>query len=282
MDLINEYLAWKGSYATAAARNYRLWLVRFYEFSGDPLEVTSDQYVRFKMTLDQKYSSKTVQLAIIAIRDFYKYLHEKEIKCLKYTLIKVPKAAARSYVPITEEEYKKMLRWCCVSTYKELQKTLIIRLLWDTGVRVSELCSLNLNSLNLPHANGTVATKKNNQQRMIFWSKETHELLLRYLGIRLCQNQQPALFQGLYKGDASTLRMGTRTAQRVVAEFVQKTGIGRRSAHSFRHGRAHQIIERGGTVADVQQILGHIAPSSSFIYLQMQDKELEKRARMFL
>lgn len=284
-DFIEEYLNWKATYSVSAARNYRIWLLRFKEWVKDDLEnATLEKYVSFKMNLDARYASTTVQLAIIGIKDFYRFLYDRGVRCLKYVLIKIPKAQARSMVPITEKEYRQMLRWCCVSEYRELQKTLLVRLLWDTGMRVSELCSLNISSLYLPKKCGVVVTKKNNQQRMIFWSDETHELLIKYLGVRIAKNQQPALFQGLpFYGDP-TRRISVKTIQRIVGEFVKKCEFkGKKiTCHSFRHGKAHHIIELGGTVLDVQTILGHRNPNSSFAYLRMSNTELEARARRFL
>jgi site-specific recombinase XerD len=54
------------------------------------------------------------------------------------------------------------------------------------------------------------------------------------------------------------------------------------NAHSFRHHKGHDIIHKGGSAADVSNILGHANISSSHIYMMMSDKELKDRADKFL
>ncbi|MCK4592156.1 tyrosine-type recombinase/integrase [Candidatus Parcubacteria bacterium] len=67
--------------------------------------------------------------------------------------------------------------------------------------------------------------------------------------------------------------------------FVREAGIERKiSPHSFRHAKAHNILDKSGTVKDIQFILGHSEnnPISAFSYLRLNSKEAEKRAKMFL
>lgn len=280
---INRFLEYTATYSPSAARNYRPWLERFDELTRkDISDLTIEDYVRFKAKLELKYAPKTVSLACISVRMFLKFNSKIGVSCLNFELIKIPHVESRSYDAITREDFLKMLSVCKVDTYKELQKTIMLRMLWDTGVRVSELCDLNIESIKLPHSYGTIVVKKNRQIGLIFWSKTTNDLLKRYLGVRLCLNQQPALFQGI-RGSVHTRRISVRSVQRVIKEIARLSGITKRiHPHSFRHGRGQHIIDLGGDISDVQQILHHMNPLSSFVYLRRNNERLHKRALKFL
>ncbi len=67
----------------------------------------------------------------------------------------------------------------------------------------------------------------------------------------------------------------------MLRRYSNRAGIPYLNAHSFRHHMGHDIIQKGGSAADVMNILGHATLSSSSIYTMMNDKELEARYRLF-
>ena len=78
-------------------------------------------------------------------------------------------------------------------------------------------------------------------------------------------------------------RFTPKSIQRWVKETRQLAGIDKNiTPHSFRHGKANEILEQGGTVRDVSAILRHISPNSSFNYLQLSQKRYIQTASKFL
>jgi site-specific recombinase XerD len=162
----------------------------------------------------------------------------------------------------------------------------MIRMLWDTGVRVSELTDLDLTQIDENKHSTVIVTKKNGKKRMIIWSKETHRLLLRYISLRLklkSHKGSPALFLGQTSKREPGVRITRRSVERIVKYCVDRAGINERiTPHSFRHGWAHKRRDQNAPLAFIQRGLGHISPVSTFMYQNYHDWEFEKSARKYL
>lgn len=189
---------------------------------------------------------------------------------------------------VSYSEYQAMSEMLEESFYDELVKKLVINLLWDTGMRISELCDMNISDINDEHPkhgirSATVRTRKTMRYNLVAWSKETNELLNKYLGIRLCMDdvETDALFiSGRRK---SAKRLCIRTLQRWVEEIADLAGVaGEITPHSFRHGKAHHILNSKGTIIDIQAILRHVKPESTYHYIQLNPEQYLERAAKYL
>jgi integrase len=118
------------------------------------------------------------------------------------------------------------------------------------------------------------------------WSKETQEVLLKYLAIRLelkNLNNADALFVGFHKGRGWSMRITKRSVERITKKYITKAGIKEHiSPHGFRHGWAHKRRDMNAPLAFIQKGLGHSSPVSTFIYEQYNDKEFETNANSYL
>ncbi len=280
---IGDYLNWKASYTKKASYTYALHLRRFANYTQKELvDINFADIVNFSLYLKQHYSLANVAYSMAIIKNFFIFYKKQGINCLDPFFIKIPKFTPHSHSAITFEEYDSMLSVLDENEFFTIQKKLIFRLLWETGIRVSELCGLDISDLDSKNPKALIVTKKNNKQRWIFWTQETHNLLLTYLGIRICLNQTAPLF--IASSHNRRNRITTRTIQRWTKEVCFEAGITRKiSPHSFRHAKAHRILDKGGTVKDVQFVLGHSEnnPVSAFSYLRLNATEAEKRAVLF-
>lgn len=280
---IQKFLDWKSTYASRAALNYRLYLERFDQIIGKKLcDISLDDVVRYERELRKKYSLGNSAYAIIVIKNFLDFYKRQDHKVIDPYLIRVPRYVPNSYKPVDVQEFLKMDRVLNdADNIVDLQKRLVLRLLWDTGCRVSELCDMNVSDIDPKRKSAIIKTKKNNLLRWIFWSDETHALLLTYLMLK--PDYRPALFMAKTKNASD--RITPRTIQRWISEVGESAGIVKKiSPHSFRHGKAHRILQLGGNVKDVQQILGHSEnnPRAAFSYLRLNPTEIEFRARQYL
>ena len=262
-----------------------MWLNKLEEFTEKPeWDISETDISQFKDWLQKRYSEKSIEYAITIVHNYFSYLRLKEFKCLNPGLIKSPRARANSHQAISPEDFQKILKVLNDNSpqneLKCMQAILIIRILGETGVRVSELTGLVIENIDLNICGALIETKKNTDKRWIYWSNQTNELLKKYLPLReKVKRGTRALFVSeLINCQGIT----TRTVERIVKKCCKKAGVVNVVPHSFRHGTAHNILEKGGTVADVQKTLGHRSPLSSMKYLQYSDNEHRRRAKMFL
>jgi integrase len=187
---------------------------------------------------------------------------------------------------ITEGEYKRVIAEIQVKDFASLRDAVGIRLLWDTGMRVSELCDLSLTHINEKNNRAVICTKKTRKDRIIMWSDETHKLLMQYVSQRLKLEKAgatSALFVTRDDSKEFSLRMTSRHVQRKVKYYVARAGIKEKlTPHSFRHGWAHRRRDLNAPLTFIQHGLGHISPISTFIYQNYRDYEFEENAMKYL
>lgn len=286
--IINEYLEWKGTYAKRASINYRIWLDRFIIVCGNkPLsEYTVSDIVKYKLWLESRFGPYTVQFATIVIKNFLQYCRTNNYPCLSPTFIRLSRVNAKSHRAVTEEEYQRIISEIPQNTFGNIRDLLIVHLLWNTGVRVSELCDLDLSQIDEHKHLAIIQTKKTGKQRSIVWSEETHKLLIKYMKTRLevaSTHPTNALFVGFRKGSGWASRLTSRSVERIIKFYVRKADIKEKiTPHSFRHGWAHKRRDQNAPLAFIQRGLGHLNPVSTFIYEQYSDREFERNAEQYL
>jgi site-specific recombinase XerD len=278
---IHDYLEWKSTYTQKAALDYKLHLYRFANSHNKQTnEVTMGDLRLFIQHHKAKYSLAHTSYVITIIKNFFEYIRRQGKPCLDPYLIRPPKFTAHAHTPVTIDDFNLIDKLLSEYDFHELTQKVAIRLLWETGVRVSELCDLMLSDIDSQRQTAQIITKKNKQMRWIFWSKETQRLLNLYVARRV--HPSPYLIVPLKQIEG---RITPRSIQRWVKSLAKKAQIIKcLSPHSFRHGRAHHIINLGGGVVEVQKILGHSEtnPQASFNYLRMNQHEAETIAHKYL
>ena len=287
-EKIKTYLNWKGSYAHRASINYRIWLEKFVQVCGQKNldEYDTEDISYYHKWLETHYSSYSVQFAIVVLKNFFTYFKLRDVPCLPPFFIRIPRVNQKSHRAITEGEYNKIISVIPSNEFLFLRDLVMIRLLWDTGVRVSELCDMELSNIDENKTSAVISTKKTGKKRIIVWSEETHELLMKYMPIRLQLhnvNKATALFIGTEKGKGWSARLTSRSVQRRVMYYVNRAGIKEKiTPHSFRHGWAHKRRDQNAPLAFIQKGLGHRSPVSTFVYEQYCDNEFETKAMSYV
>lgn len=286
--IIKEYLSWKETYAPRASVNYRIWLNRFVEVCGEKelVDYGVPDLVKYRNWLESHYGSYSVQFAVIVMKNFLQYCKTLNYPCLSPFLIKLPRISAKSHRAVSEGEYMRIVSVIPKIRPKSLRDIILIRLLWDTGVRVSELCDLDLSQIDVNKRSAVIQTKKTRKKRIIVWSEETHRLLMKYIPLREgfhSLNNAPALFVGWNKNRGWSVRLTGRSVERIVKHYADRAGIKEKiTPHSFRHGWAHKRRDQNAPLAFIQRGLGHISPVSTFIYEQYNDVDFERNAGLYL
>lgn len=287
-EKIRKYLGWKGTYAHRASINYKIYLNHFVRVCGDKaLEVyDGNDITKYHSWLEDHYGSSSVHYAMIVLKNFFGYYKLQDFKCLSPKLIRLPRIIIKSHRAITEGEYNRIKDIIPTNEFLFLRDTICIRMLWETGVRVSELCDLDISQIDENKISAIISTKKTGEKRAIVWSAETHELLMKYLPIRMeleKQNGASSLFVGRNRNTGWSKRITSKTVERRVKYYVGRAGIKEKiTPHSFRHGWAHKRRDNNAPLAFIQKGLGHISPVSTFIYQQYDDQEFIARASQYL
>lgn len=284
---IKQFLDWKATYATQASISYAVWLRRFAELYPEKQvsEITLQDVVKFRNILAEKYSPTSVSYAMVILKCFFRWLIDCGYKVVSPGLIRAQRCQANSHKPISEEDYKKLQSVIATNDFWSLRDKVIFSMLWDTGIRISELCELDTAQISEEVPRTVIKTKKTGNKRPIMWSHETHSLLLRYLYIRKeLTAPQPALFVGKEHGTGwISVRLTPRSIQRHLKIYLDAAGIKKRiTPHSFRHGWALKRREMGAQLPFIQRALGHSHPASTFVYQQYSDPSLEREAGGYL
>lgn len=282
-EKIKEYLKWKASYRMHAADRYKYWLYRFVEACGEKgiEDYSVDDTVKYHNWVEERYSPTSTRYAMAILKNFFEFLQMQKYNSLAPKLIQMPRRKKpNSHLAVTEENFTKLTKAIQQDTFHSLRDLIIVHMLWDTGMRVSELCDLNISDIDARCSKATVSTKKTSNMRVVVWSVRTQELLLRYLDMRTKQIDidSPALFVGAKGKNYWSKRLTTRSVQRMLRKYRDLLSE-KITPHGFRHGWAHVRRDKGAPLPFIQRGLGHVSPASSFVYQQYSDPEFEQIAQ---
>lgn len=283
--------------STKTVENYGLYLARFIDlitedFEGQemikPSDITPEVLRRFRLKLNrfsdnqnkERLSALTQSYHLIALRGFFKYLAKRGIKSLDPSLIDLPRAAKKQVTFLHFDEIERLLAEIPLDTESGLRDRAIIELLFSGGLRVSELCSLNRDSINLERREFMVRGK-GKKDRPIFIDKSTAECIEDYLNMRT--DTLPALFlnNSANKQIPSTSgdfrRLTPRSIERIVQKYTRLAGITKHvTPHTMRHSFATDLLMNGADIRSVQSLLGHANISTTQIYTHITDPHLKE------
>lgn len=271
---IQDYLIWKSTYAKSASISYKCPLLNIRK-----LDSLSD-VIEFKNNIEKKYSSSTVAYSMTVLRDFIKYLNATKQSKIQHDLIKIPRFVQKRRTVSTKDDLVKMLSLLDDSKFNELRNRVMIRMLSDTGIRVSELTNLNISDIEGKTA--LIMTRKSVHERVIMWSDQTNKELLKYLGPRICINSTEPLFVSMFP---KYPRITTRQVERIIESVGKKAMLKKNlTPHSFRHGKAHDMLEKGANVKEIQSVLGHSEtnPRAAFQYIKLANHEQKSILKKFV
>lgn len=276
-----EYLEIERGRSLKTVENYNRYLNRFIDYSKitEAEQITDDLVRDFRLWLArQKGGSDTENLKkntqnyhLIAVRSFLKYLAKRSISSMPPDRIELAKTSGRELELISEDELSRLLDAPDGKSEKTLRDKAILELFFSTGLRVSELCRLDIDSINLNRDEFTVRGK-GDKVRLVFLSDSAKEALQAYLIKRKDMSQ--FLFVSLAK-NKKIARLTPRSVERIVKFYAIKAGISRKvTPHIIRHSFATDLLQNGADIRSVQIMLGHANVSTTQIYTHVTDRQL--------
>lgn len=270
-----DYFTWKRSnVAPSSYPNYERWVKKFIKFHGDTSTVTLEDIARFKSHLEAYgYSPKNVQYGLSIVRDYLHYQVEVHGLSFPLKLFRIKNERSDSHHPITREEFSHMLGKVPAYTEQNIQRRLMILMLWDTGMRGGELLRLRVSDIqDLKYA--YIDNEKNYKRRLVAWNDETAHVLSMYLAIRSeILSAEDWLFIPLKRERKDKISM--RNLQLIIKELSEglEATI---SPHSFRHGFVHRMLDEGKPITTVAQMLGHSTSLNVMTYSQRSGPEMRE------
>jgi len=271
------------------AKNYDAYLQRFYEREhissiGDISEETVRHFRRYLSTLGRDgLSLATQNYHFIALRQFLKYASRRGVKALGPETIQLAKLAERDIDVLYPEEVDQLLQAPEGDTLDALRDRALLEVLYSTGMRLSELLSLDRDDIRAKSAELPIRGK-GNKVRVVFLSPSAKEAIKEYVEGRsdvdaaLFIRHNPASAKataGAEKGD--DLRLSPRSVQRLMKKYATKAGLTKDiSPHTLRHSFATDLLSNGADVRQVQQLLGHASITTTQIYTHLTDVHLKE------
>lgn len=260
--------------------NYDRYLRRFFEFArtDSPSDITEDLVRKYRIYLNRAgslsgqkrparfgestlLSRKTQNYYIIALRSFLKYCARRDIDTLKAEKIDLAKIQPRDLDLLDFADLERLLESPKGNDEKKLRDRAILEMFFSTGLRVSELCSLNIEDINVARGEFSVRGK-GGKIRVVFLSDRAKNIIDKYI------DKKSDVDERLFP-------MTPRSVQRMIKKYAIAAGITKKATpHILRHAFATDLLQNGADLRSVQALLGHANISTTQIYTHFTDKQL--------
>jgi len=230
---------------------------KFLEYTKKhPKDVNQSDIKEYLGDQMDKKSLATFFLAKSALKFFYDEILGKNI-----VVFKTQKMEKKLPVVLTKQEIKDLIK-----SAPTKKSRLLIKLLYSSGLRVSECLNLKIDDLEIAAGIGWVRKGKRGKDRLFILS----ENLIKDLDKYLKKHQGPHLF-------SHNKPLTPRNAQKIIKRAAEKAGIKKVvSPHKLRHSFATHLLESGVDIRKIQELLGHSDLSTTQIYTKVSTKELKK------
>ncbi len=287
--LINEflnYLAVEAGLSPNTLAAYRRDLHAFQQHLksrgiSDIRNVTTGAVETYILSLGSSHSNRSIARAISALRTFARFAVEAgRISDTFMQSVPAPKMRTRLPGTLSEEEVATLIEIPTAKGPLEARNRAVMELLYSCGLRVSELTSLECDSVNF-NFKYLRCTGKGSKERLVPVGVAAIEALQKYL-----RSARPQLVKE-HSGSALFLtRSGRRLRREDVFRVVEKrtlaAGITKHtSPHVFRHSFATHLLENGADLRVVQEMLGHVNLSTTQIYTHVETKRIQKMHAQF-
>ena len=277
--------------------NYGRYLSRFFTYAKiqTPSDITEQLIREYRLWLNRQPGTKTGRghdpmkrrtqnYYLIALRAFLKFLRKRGIESISPERIELAKVPERSLDLITSAELERLLNAPDLKTQQGLRDKAILELFFSTGLRVSELCSLSQDDIDMSRDEFSIRGK-GEKIRVVFLSDAAKDAIKKYLAAR--KDMDEAMFVQYGKNiknvkGAQSLRLTPRSVERLVKRYAIKSGITRKvTPHVVRHSFATDLLQNGADLRSVQALLGHANIATTQVYTHVTDRHLHEVHKKF-
>lgn len=289
-----EHIELERGRSVKTIENYDRYLTRYFKQMGikDVSDITEQNVRDFRIWLNRQPGTagdsmkrRTQNYYLIALRAYLKFLRKRDVPALSPEKIDLAKLPERHLDLISPAELDRLIRAADGTTERSLRDRAILELFFSTGLRVSELCSLD-NDLDLSRDEFSVRGK-GDKVRVVFLSDAAKAAVRAYLKAR--RDMSEALFVntstiGTKKGEKvrDATRLSPRAIEMMIKTYAAKAGITKKvTPHVLRHSFATDLLSNGADIRSVQQLLGHASINTTQIYTHVTDAHLREVHKKF-
>jgi len=272
VDKFLTYLEIEKNYSPHTLLNYKIDLEEFASVleNPDPLKIGYIHLRKYLAQMRQRpLKPRTLARKLSSIRSFFKFLHrEGLIKNNPAVLLLTPRLDKKLPKFLSEKEMVGLIESPPLDAPSGKRDRAILELLYSSGLRVSELVGLNVDSFD-PISNLVKVMGKGRKERLVPVGDKAIEALRAYLNSRT--SRQRALFLNKNGG-----RLSDRSVRYIINKHILKTSIRMNvSPHVLRHSFATHLLNRGADLRSVQELLGHVNLSTTQIYTHISTERLK-------
>ena len=299
---LNDYLEWldvEKGVSPKTQENYKRFLERFFNWMNDnglsdlkPHALSPTHVWDYRVFLARETNSNTGEplkkatqnYYLIGLRSFLEFLASRNISSLPSDKINLAKEKdSRKVSFLKSSDVYKLFEVPDISTEAGLRDRAILETLFSTGMRVSELISLDRNQVKISLQTQDleiVIVGKGDRPRTVYFSKRTIEWLRKYLESRT--DSEDPLFINYRRKEGSSWRLTPRSVQRMIKKYVPMAGLPKNTTpHVLRHSFATDLLSKGVDIRILQEFLGHKSITATQIYTHVTSKKLRDVHRKY-
>ncbi len=294
-----QYIEIEKGRSALTVRNYDHYLTRFLDFVkvDSPADVTETMMREYRVYLnrhparkikkgqvEETLNKKTQNYHLIALRAFLKYGRKRGVLGYDPERIELAKTSDRELDLISEKDLNNLLSAPNTKNVAGYRDTAMLELLFSTGLRVSELCSLDRDT---DFKTGEISIRgKGGKIRVVFTSDAARDAVKSYLNERtdideaMFVDHSPRAISRMKKEES--IRLTPRSVERIVEKYAELAGISKKcTPHVIRHSFATDLLYNGADLRTVQMMLGHASISTTQIYTNVTNKFLRDQFEKF-
>lgn len=296
-DVIEEYLEYltvEKQVSPYTVRNYKLYLTTFAKWLTKQYpqaaveKLDSKILKKYRVYLSKKKNGRGEYLApvtqgyyVIALRSMLRYLVRNDYEVISPERLELPKGKGQNLKFLPYKDVERMLEKAEVTKIQGLRDRAMMEVLFSTGLRVSELVSLNRQTVNLESKEFGVMGK-GRKVRVVFLSDRAAFWVERYLRER-DDHYEPLFIRHAGRSPAiddpkagKKLRLSVRSVQRMIAKYGRLAHLPYSvTPHVLRHSFATDLLSHGAGLREVQEMLGHKNIATTQIYTHVTNPQLK-------
>ena len=279
-DFIN-YLRYERNYSECTIVAYRKDLLQFIAYLKEldatirfPEDADADLIRRWEVALMDKISPVSVNRKLSSLKSFFKYLmRRKEVSADPTRLLKGPKTKKPLPYFVKDQDVERLLDENVEGgDFKSVRDHLVVEMLYDTGMRRSELVNLKDEDVDYERQQIKVMGKRN-KQRLIPFAIRLKELMQRYQQLRDREVGGDYWFLRKENGEQITVAAIYNIVRGKLSKIPT---LAKRSPHVLRHSFATSMLNNGAELNAVKDLLGHSSLASTSVYTHTSFEELKK------
>ncbi len=298
---INDFLDWleiEKGLSSKTQENYSRFLKRFLDWlqknnlSGIlPHQLSSDHIWKYRVYLSRQndhhgspLKKNTQNYYLIALRSLLNYFSKRDINSLPPDKIELSRQKEEKPVRfLSIDQVKKLFEMPDIDTVAGLRDRAILETFFSTGMRISELVSLNREQIKLASGKNDfelAIVGKGQKTRTVYFSTRALEWIRKYLEKR--KDEFKPLFINYRTKKGADKRLTPRYIEKVMKYYIIKAGLPLNTTpHVMRHTFATDLLSQGVDIRILQEFLGHKSITATQIYTHVTSKKLREIHKEF-